>query len=52
LQTEFDLLLQNSLVENFRAGLPGGAYQQMLEALFERRISPLQAVAQLINDAR
>jgi LAO/AO transport system kinase len=52
LQTEFDLLLQNSLVENFRAGLPGGAYQQVLGALLERRISPIQAVAQLMDDAR
>jgi LAO/AO transport system kinase len=52
LQTEFDLLLQNSLVENFRAELPGGAYQQALGALLERRISPLQAVAQLMNNAR
>jgi GTPase len=52
LQTEFDLLLQNSLVENFRAGLPSGAYQQALQAMLERRISPLQAVAQLVEGVR
>jgi LAO/AO transport system kinase len=52
LQTEFDLLLQNSLIENFRAGLPSGAYQQALQAMLERRISPLQAVAQLVEGVR
>ena len=49
LQTEFDLLLQNTLVQNFRDGLPNGAYQQTLEALLDRRISPLQAVSQLVD---
>jgi LAO/AO transport system kinase len=49
LQTELDLLLQNTLVESFLGRLPTGAYQQALEALLERRISPLQAVAQLVN---
>ena len=49
LQTEFDLLLQNTLVQNFRNGLPNGAYQQTLAALLDRRISPLQAVSQLVG---
>jgi LAO/AO transport system kinase len=49
LQTEFNLLLQNTLVQNFREGLPNGAYQQALEALLDRRISPLQAVSQLVG---
>ncbi|MFZ2097268.1 MAG: methylmalonyl Co-A mutase-associated GTPase MeaB [Anaerolineales bacterium] len=49
LQTELDLLLQNTLVESFRSGLPAGAYQHALEELLDRRISPLQAVAQLVN---
>lgn len=49
LQTELDLLLQNTLVENFRARLPDGAYQKALEELLERHISPLQAVSQLVN---
>jgi LAO/AO transport system kinase len=52
LQTELDLLLQNTLVESFRNSLPTGAYQQALDALLERRISPLQAVAQLVNGGR
>ena len=51
LQTELDLLLQNTLVEGFRARLPAGAYEQALEDLQERRISPFQAVEKLVDGA-
>jgi len=51
LQTELDLLLQNTLVEGFRARLPAGAYEQVLEDMQERRISPFQAVEKLVDGA-
>ena len=51
LQTELDLLLQNKLVTGFRTNLPDGAYEQILDALVERRISPFEAVEQLVNGA-
>ena len=49
LQTELDLLIQNALVEGFRLRLPAGAYEQALEDVQERRISPNQAVEKLVN---
>ncbi len=52
LQTELDLLLQNMLLEGFRARLPAGAYEQALEDMQERRISPFQAVEKLVDGAR
>jgi GTPase len=51
LQSELDLLLQNTLVADFRNQLPAGAYQQALDDLVERRISPFQAVERLVIDA-
>ena len=52
LQTELDLLLQNTLVEGFRLRLPAGAYEQVLEDMQERRISPFQAVEKLVDGTR
>ncbi len=49
LQTELDLLLQNTLMEGFRARLPAGAYEQVLVDMQERRISPFQAVEKLVD---
>jgi GTPase len=49
LQTELDLLLQTSLVEGFRLRLPEGAYDQVLDDMLARRISPLQAVEKLLD---
>ena len=51
LQTEVDMLLTNSLVEGFYSRLPSGAYEQALEGVLERRISPFQAVEELVNAA-
>ncbi|HSB66378.1 MAG TPA: methylmalonyl Co-A mutase-associated GTPase MeaB [Anaerolineales bacterium] len=51
LQAEIDSLLQNTLMTNFRSTLPAGAYEQALEELMERRISPFQAVERLVNGA-
>lgn len=52
LQSELDLLLTNRLVEGFRLRLPAGAYEQVLEDMQERRISPFQAVEKLVDGAR
>jgi LAO/AO transport system kinase len=49
LQTELDQLLQDTLVDSFRASLSQGAYEQVLQDLQERRISPFQAVERLID---
>lgn len=49
IQTEFDLLLQSTLVGDFRSRLPGGAYEQALEAILMRRVSPFEAVEKLIS---
>jgi len=51
LQTELDLLLQNTLVTDFRAHLPAGAYEQAVDELVSRRITPFQAVESLVSNA-
>lgn len=52
LQTELDLLLQTTLVDGFRSRLGDGAYEQVVEEMISRRISPLQAVEQLVVNSR
>ncbi len=49
LKTELDALLTNELVEGFRSRLPAGAYEDTLEDMLERRISPYQAVEKLVE---
>jgi LAO/AO transport system kinase len=49
LQTELDILLTNRLVEGFRSRLPGGVYEQALEDLLGRRLSPFQVVENLVD---
>lgn len=51
LQTELDLLLQNTLVASFRSSLPAGTYERVLEDLLERRVSPFEAVERLVDGA-
>ncbi len=51
LHSEFDLLLQNTLVENFKALLPDGAYEQALDDILARHLSPFEAVAMLVDGA-
>ena len=52
LQTELDQLLQSTLVAGFRSRLAAGAYERVLDELFQRRISPYQAVDRLVNGAK
>jgi LAO/AO transport system kinase len=49
LQTELDMLLQNTLIADFRSNLPDGAYEQAVDDIFARRVSPFQAVEKLVN---
>jgi LAO/AO transport system kinase len=49
LQTELDMLMQSRLVEDFRSSLPVGVYEQMLEDMLGRRISPFQALEKLVD---
>jgi LAO/AO transport system kinase len=51
LQTELDMLLTNRLVEGFRSRLPAGVYEQTLEDMLGRCISPFQAVEKLVDIA-
>jgi len=50
-QTELDLFLQTTLVEGFRSRLPAGAYEQAVQDVLERRVSPFQAVEKLVKTA-
>jgi LAO/AO transport system kinase len=52
IQTEFDLLLQSTLLRDFRSHLPDGSYDQALESILKRQSSPFQAVEQLISIVR
>jgi LAO/AO transport system kinase len=52
LQNELDQLLQITLMQGFRLSLPGGAYEHALQDMFERRMSPFQAVEKLIDRSR
>ena len=47
LQNELDQLVQYALISQWRAGLPPGLYQQVLDDLAARRISPYQALDRL-----
>jgi len=49
LQAELELLLQERLVSCWRSRLPAGLYEQTLDALFDHRISPYQAVETLVQ---
>ena len=49
LQAELDMLLQEKLVACWRAQLPAEAYEQALQGLLERQLSPHQAVEHLVK---
>jgi LAO/AO transport system kinase len=49
MKTELDTLLTSKLVEGFRSRLPEGVYENALQDMLERRISPFQAAEKLIE---
>jgi LAO/AO transport system kinase len=48
LQAELDLLLREGLVARWQAAPAAARYPQLIDALIERRLSPFQAVEQLL----
>ena len=49
LSAEFDLFIQNRLLERFRASLPENGLNQMLDLIQSRAISPREAVIKLME---
>jgi LAO/AO transport system kinase len=49
LANELDLRLRATLTENFQAGLKNGAYDEALEAIVKRKLSPQEAVQKLLQ---
>jgi LAO/AO transport system kinase len=49
LQAELELLLQQNLVSRWRQGVSNSRYQEILETLIARQISPHQAVNALLD---
>jgi LAO/AO transport system kinase len=49
LQTELELLLQTTLVEGFHSRLPSGVYEQAVQDMLDRHISPFQVVKKLVD---
>ena len=49
LQTELELLIQGNLVSRWREGVSDSQYQEILESLIARQISPHQAVDALLD---
>ncbi len=49
LSAEFDLFIQNTLVERFRASLPENGISQMLDLIQSRTLSPREAAMKLME---
>jgi len=49
LEAEFEVLLTETLMSQFRAGVPDARYEQLVERLVERRLSPWEAVKELLG---
>jgi len=49
LQAELDMLLQDKLVACWKARLPAEAYEQALDGLLSRQLSPYRAVDRLVK---
>ena len=49
LSAEFDLFIQNTLVERFRASLPENGMSQMLDLIQSRTLSPREAAVKLME---
>ena len=49
LSAEFDLLVQQTLVDRFRAGLPETKFNEIIDSIQNRKISPREALNVLLN---
>jgi GTPase len=52
LETELDLMLTETLVAQFRAGLPESRYDEVVDQLSKRTLSPWEAVRSLMNGSQ
>jgi LAO/AO transport system kinase len=52
LETELDLMLTESLIAQFRAQLPDSRYDEIVNQLAERTLSPWEAVKSLMNGSK
>ena len=50
LSTELRMVLKESLLQEWLARIPDGAYQAVLDRLYQRQISPRQAVQRLMTE--
>ena len=49
LEVELDALIQETLVSRFREKVSQGQYENALERIFQRKISPWEAVKSLMD---
>jgi LAO/AO transport system kinase len=49
LEVEFDAIMTEALVARFRAGIPESRYDEVMEQLFLRKISPWKAASMLLE---
>jgi LAO/AO transport system kinase len=49
LESELDLMLTETLIAQFRAGLPESRYDEVVDRLTKRTLSPWEAVKSLMN---
>lgn len=49
LETEMEALLREALMARFRAEVPGGKFESTLKEVYERSLSPWEAVTLLLN---
>jgi LAO/AO transport system kinase len=52
LKVELDTLVRENLITGWRRSLPGGHYEQVLERLYRRDVSPRQAVSELLGEEK
>jgi len=52
LQNELDLLIQSTLVARWRTAVTDSQYQNIIDRLTDRQISPRQAVTELLNGGK
>ena len=52
LESELDLMLTETLVAQFRAGLPDSRYDEIVDQLSKRTLSPWEAVKSLMNGSK
>ena len=52
LGSEMEALLQEALMSRFRAEVPNGKFESAIQNVFERSLSPWEAVQKLVNGSK